>query len=207
MHWVVTCEPKLPFTHTPMKAAHFGPGIIKGDLYLQSLQTPKDTAKPVPGYRALPTASLVQLESKCYFPTFFFPCSSCILQKKSSLLLLPRDPGRALSNFTVSHEMMESNEKLHSALSPIFHSACSTPVISCNYSEQSWPFTLDQKLGEFMQDMETNISRAPSQAEGNSIPHLSSAVCWTSSLLILAPDSSRKPQIMALPELILLILL
>lgn len=131
-----------------MKAAHFGPDVIKGDLYLRPLQTPKGTTKPVPAIRTFPTHNLVQLESKCSlchfstFPLFFYPCCSCNLQKQSSwLLLLSRDPSRALSNFIVSHEMMQSNEKLHSALTPIFQSASSThlwsPAITQNRADLS----------------------------------------------------------------------
>lgn len=71
-----------------------------------------------------PTASLVHCQKQnaacaiSLLPSIsFFLCSSCNLQKESSwLLLLPRDPRRALSNFTVFHEMMQSNEKFHSPL-------------------------------------------------------------------------------------------
>lgn len=101
-------------------------------------------------YRTLLTHSQLGalLKSKCILchfstsPLFFFLCSSCNLQEKSSwLLLLLRDPSRALSNFIVSHEMMQSNEKLHSALTPIFQSASSihlwSPAITQNKADLS----------------------------------------------------------------------
>lgn len=137
IQWVVTCEPKLPFTYVHVKAAHFGPDVIKGDLYLWPLQTPKDTAKPVPGYRTFPTHSQLGavLELKCilwHFSTspFFSPAPP--VTYRSHLPGCCSCPGilAEFSNFIMSHEMMQSNEKLQSALTPIFQSASSTHLWS-----------------------------------------------------------------------------
>lgn len=195
-----------------MKVAHFGPDVIKSNLYLLPLWTPRSTAKPSPWlqdihYSQLPWCRIstklhpqifLQLPPTSPHPLFF--SSSPSVTYKSNLPSCCSCPGilaELFQTFIVSHEIIQRDEKLQSALTPIFQSASSTHLWFSAITQDKVNLLLWIKnSGEDMSKtwkQSINIG-SPSKTEGNSILHLSSAVCRTSSLLILAPDSGKRPQ-------------
>lgn len=133
-------------------------------------------------------------------PSAFFFFSSPSVSYKSNLPSCCSGPGilaELFQSFITSHETTQSVENLQSAPTLIFQSASSTHLwFSAVTQDKANLLLWIKNSGEDMCKTwkQSIYTGSPSKTEGNSILYLSSAVCRISSLLILAPDSGKRPQ-------------
>lgn len=172
-----------------MKVAHFGPAVIKINLYLFAFIMHSPRARPInlPGCRTVSTTVVVgnELELQCICD--ISTATSSLLQKTFPMSIMyesnlpsccsfpcpPREFTRALSN--VPQEITQSNENLQPAPIPIFQWVVHTSgfLLLFRIKSTCWFGSRTQGKCSCKTCKHSIYTRLPSKTEGISIPSLS----------------------------------